>query len=453
MLQRSEQVARLVAHIWIGSQTVRVKIALAHVYADDNKGDLGIIQAILSGLRRRASLNGKEVEFTAISMFSQSEIDRPEPHRFLRLMVERIAPAPVTQRYEEPRSIGRSLVKVATIPCAVAAMILRGLAWRMIKVPGVLGKIAPIFHSDMLICKGGSLLYCKGSIRELFFLTRMLMPLYTASLVGKPTFIFGQSIGPFATKTSQWIFREFSGRNTHFYVRDEKSRGYLVNIGIPSERITLVPDPAFMIGQGASYEKLPQPCSILAITALNVSREPTLQATYEAKMARVIQGFLTDHPGWKARFIPQVIGPDRWQDDRLVQARIASQLSAELGSRIDLDERDLSPDELCAQYAQADLLIASRLHSSIFASVAETPAVVLEYQQAKAEGAFTWLGRYDDVLPWTAPEQDIRSRLDLKVKLLTSERAYLKIRIAELSGLLNEAIDDLFDRAAEYPKT
>ncbi|WP_342644150.1 polysaccharide pyruvyl transferase family protein [Rhodoligotrophos ferricapiens] len=369
-------------------------------------------------------------------MFGGGDIELPNTHRLLRTIVPEVVPAPVTQRYQEPRGVIRSLTKAISVPVQILSMLSRIALWRA-RIPSMLCRsLAAIRSADALVCKGGSLLYCDQSVRGHFFLFRMLCPIAAAILLKRPSFIFGQSIGPFRTPLSRSLMRAIGKRMSCIYVRDELSLEHLRELGIPAGKLRLIPDPAFLLTRYASREARDPSRPMLGVTALNVTRDQEAQSQYERKIATVISTFLDRHPGWSIRFLPQVIGPDPWQDDRIVQRRIASLVPEKYRESISIEEEDYTPLELCTRYSAVDLLLASRLHSSIFASVVSTPAVVLEYQQAKAKGAFTWLGRPDDVMPWQTDAKVISQALDYKVAHLESERAQLDATVEKLANAL-----------------
>lgn len=424
------------------------KIALAHVYADDNKGDLGIIQSTVLGIRDILSSNGIAPEIQAISMFRESDVLAPKTHRLLRNIVDSIQSAPINQKYEESRGTLRSLTKLFQLAfqaCRTLLSVKQLQAGRRVLVDK---NVLSIFNSDVLICKGGSLLHCDGSIRAHLFLFRMLAPLWVSSSLQIPTFIFGQSIGPFSTRASKGLMRHVGNSCTKIYVRDQTSLNYLKDIGILDSKIGLIPDPAFLLRSYIPENKYPisKPSKVIGITCLNVTREITAQHGYEEMIVKVLSSFLSTNNGWSVIFFPQVIGPDPWQDDRAVSRRIADKLGCMTVSDIEVDERDLTPIELCNLYSTVDILFGSRLHSTIFASVVNTPAVVIEYQQAKAKGALEWLHRPKWVFHYSAPWEDVLAALDGLATNLHEEKDLIHERGISLSQMVRDGLVELLEQ-------
>jgi polysaccharide pyruvyl transferase WcaK-like protein len=81
--------------------------------------------------------------------------------------------------------------------------------------------------------------------------------------------------------------------------------------------------------------------------------------------------------------------------------RATNELAVRLDDRrVTLVSNDFSPQELMVLYSSAKFIVASRLHSAIFALVAGTPAVAFSIDGKKTEGVFDSLGLSDWVLPY-----------------------------------------------------
>ena len=223
------------------------------------------------------------------------------------------------------------------------------------------------------------------------------------------------------------------------YVRETFSQDLLEELGVIPGRVTVVPDIAFIL---KSYIKPKVPVrkkKILCVTARNLSSDVRVQAAFESKMASILEGFLKNRPNWIVQFVPQVIGPGKNQDDRVVQKAIKKCMDPGYYRRLVFVDDDLSVEELCALYKEADLLLGTRLHSTIFAATQGTPAVVLEYQQKKALGTFKQLGVEDYVLDWQAPEKKIQEQLAASVKGMVGRTKKLDAATADVVKELEAA--------------
>jgi polysaccharide pyruvyl transferase WcaK-like protein len=93
---------------------------------------------------------------------------------------------------------------------------------------------------DGLISGGGSLVHDATGA--------MTIPYYTgimklAQLLGKPTFAYAQGIGPVNRSWMAPLIRGVMRRSAYVSVRDAESAALLARIGVPADRIELVPDP------------------------------------------------------------------------------------------------------------------------------------------------------------------------------------------------------------------
>lgn len=421
-----------------------LKIALAHVYADDNKGDLGIIQSTVLGIKEVLASNGVAAKITAISMFREKDTRIDRTHRLLRTIVDSISSAPLTQKYEESRGVARSILKLTEL---IVQLITSLLSIYLLKVSGkycVNKGVLSIYDSDVLICKGGSLLHCDGSARAHLFLMRMLVPLWVSTSFKIPSFIFGQSIGPFSTSLSKYLMRRIGNLCTKIYVRDQTSFDYLIDIGLSEKAIGIVPDPAFHLREFVR-EMDHERDKVIGVTCLNVTRDEIAQQEYEEMVVKVLLSFSKKNQGWGIRFFPQVIGPDSWQDDRIVSLRLAEKIKKVSNIVVEVDNRDFTPLELCQEYSKIGVLFGSRLHSTIFASVVNTPAVVIEYQQAKAKGALNWLNRPEWVFHYSSSWECVEEALNRLVNELPAEKNKIEERGRYLSRLVRQEIAGMFD--------
>ncbi|WP_415841350.1 polysaccharide pyruvyl transferase family protein, partial [Paenibacillus alkaliterrae] len=95
-------------------------------------------------------------------------------------------------------------------------------------------------RSDGLISGGGSLLQDATSAKTIPYYTGVMK---LAQLLGKPTFAYSQGIGPVNRRWMDPLIRGVMKRSAYVSVRDAESAALLARIGVPSDRIEVVPDP------------------------------------------------------------------------------------------------------------------------------------------------------------------------------------------------------------------
>ncbi|WP_206109257.1 polysaccharide pyruvyl transferase family protein, partial [Paenibacillus sp. HB172176] len=93
---------------------------------------------------------------------------------------------------------------------------------------------------DGLISGGGSLLQDATSAKTIPYYTGIMR---LAQLLGKPTFVYAQGIGPVNRRWMERLIRPVMRRSAYVSVRDAASAELLGRMGVPHDRIEIVPDP------------------------------------------------------------------------------------------------------------------------------------------------------------------------------------------------------------------
>ena len=101
-----------------------------------------------------------------------------------------------------------------------------------------------IRKSDLVISGGGSLLQDVTSVRSIYYYMSIL---FLAKMLGKPTMLYAQGIGPicgsFARKAMRWLGNKID----LITVRDEGSLEELDNLGVKKTPIRVTADPVLGI--------------------------------------------------------------------------------------------------------------------------------------------------------------------------------------------------------------
>jgi colanic acid/amylovoran biosynthesis protein len=130
----------------------------------------------------------------------------------------------------------------------------------------------------------------------------------------------------------------------------------------------------------------------LGITVINWAAQYRIfqnQEIYEQACAHAAEMFIAA-TGGKVYFFPQVFGPTRSQDDRLISARIARQLHAD-PEHVVLITQPIPPAILKSIYGRMTVFLGTRMHSNIFAISAGTPVLAIGYLH-KTAGIMQMLG-------------------------------------------------------------
>ena len=138
-----------------------------------------------------------------------------------------------------------------------------------------------------------------------------------AQLLGKPTFIYAQGIGPVNRRWMDRLIRGVMRRSAYVSVRDEGSAELLGQIGLPLDRIDVVPDPVMALPLPAA-----QPLGRAARRA-----RPGAAAMPAAAPGRA------DAPGGAERLPLVGVSLRHWRKDGADLARVAAALGALARSR------------------------------------------------------------------------------------------------------------------------
>ncbi len=255
-------------------------------------------------------------------------------------------------------------------------------------------------EADLVVSCPGNFLYSSGLIGIPFLLA--IWTITYAWLAGKPVYMMPQTIGPLRRRWEYAVLRWLLPKLRVVLLRDQNSLALCTAAGIHHPRCYLTPDIAFLFagaapaaGQMLIAEQGMDPHTqrpLLGVTVINwgaQNRRFTQQMAYEQAVARVIQFFITEYNGACLLF-PQVHGPTPAEDDRIPARRVCAQL-AQLGARVQVVEREVTPAQLKAAYGQMDLFIGTRLHSNIFALTEIVPVLAIAYQY-KTQGIMQMLG-------------------------------------------------------------
>jgi colanic acid/amylovoran biosynthesis protein len=223
---------------------------------------------------------------------------------------------------------------------------------------------------------------------------------YLAILFKKPLYVMPQSLGPFKRSWERWLMKWLYSSARLVFLRDGVSYKLAQELGLPLDRLIHVPDPAF-IAETASK----QVCvSLPNIPAIDTSRD-YIGVTVIRKLLKTLKGeeiekyhigladalmYMIRKYDTKIVFFPQVTGPTEIEDDRIAAKQVRDRME-DLGDQVYIMEESLSASALRAFYKQIDVMIASRLHSGIFALSVGTPTLFIGYL-TKTRGILEDLG-------------------------------------------------------------
>ena len=238
--------------------------------------------------------------------------------------------------------------------------------------------VAAYRQADLVVSKGGSF-FREPEYRRNWLpigILGHLHQLLVARKLGKKVVLSAQSFGPINNPVTRLIIsREFK-KLALITARDGDSARFLIDrLGL--RVASVVGDSAFLLPVTASAIKLSS--TKYRRVGLTV-RSWSNQAEF-LQYQQAIIGLIGQYANqFEFVFMPQVIGPRSYEDDRRVATEIFTQLPPAIQARVTIVKDNLAPEELVGLYGQMDFFIATRLHSAIFALLAGRPLVAIGYE-------------------------------------------------------------------------
>ena len=261
---------------------------------------------------------------------------------------------------------------------SLAVRLLRSAPWlaRLLLSREQRAHLDRIAAADAVVATGGTYFV------EHYNFTAKADELLAAQALGKPTFLFTQSMGPFTRPKSQGTMRRIVAGSRGVFLRDERSRGHLTAIGADAAKLSVHADAAFALASPES-PRVANAAPRIAISVRSWSHfkkgsgedagERYRQAVAEA--ARTLA-----RSGAEVTFLSTCQGvPEYWTDDSRFAARLAEELlPGEPNVRVDRAFR--SPADLADELRRYDVAIATRMHFAILALAVATPVVAIAYE-------------------------------------------------------------------------
>ncbi|MFN0097413.1 MAG: polysaccharide pyruvyl transferase family protein [Gemmatimonadaceae bacterium] len=253
--------------------------------------------------------------------------------------------------------------------------------------------------ADVVVATGGTYFV------EHYDFTAKADELLAAHALGKPTFLFTQSMGPFKRPKSRLTMERIVAGSGGVFVRDEKSKRHLDEIGAPMDHVHVHADAAFAL----ATPDLPRvPSRGRPRVAISVRRWSHFRAgsgedvgeRYRRAVADAARTLVRD--GAEVTFLSTCQGVrEYWTDDSKFAAQlVADLLPGEAHVRVDTAFR--SPTALAEELRGYDVAIATRMHFAILALCVATPVVAIAYEFKSRElltamGHAAWAFDIEDV--------------------------------------------------------
>lgn len=284
-----------------------------------------------------------------------------------------------------------------------------------------------------------------------------LLEIQLASILGKPVVLVSQSIGPFRRSWARHLARFILKNVDYVLPRETWSERYVVEqLGIPKQRVRLVPDLAFdapRVEKSIALEFLARfnvdtSKPLVGMTVLKWSypgcgNPAEMHKRYTAAMARFCD-YVIDKYGADIIFIPQYVrGPEMGKDDMDVAVEVRDQIRNQ--THVHLLPREFAPDAVKGIIGCMSVFVGTRMHSNIFALSQFIPTMAISYLP-KTTYIMEALGLSDYVIDIT--EVDITKLMGLFDRLWAN-RSSLTTQLQRVIPGVQQRISDMLDMLLE----
>lgn len=366
-----------------------MKITLIHCYSDFNKGDLGIILSTIKQLEKLSpgcSIDG-------VSTYDLGDPQFTNDHKILRNHLDNIYPCIFGILYFKfngkiYQNAALKMLKFFTKMLRLGPLLLlpkNAFFLKLLLTETEFKTFECLLSSDLIVSKGGSFLCNEDNMRSKLAFFRLVYINMLLRKYKKKYVILGQSLGPvYGAKSIRLLNKVLAGSEqvflrerlcleTYSYIDKTKCSDIIVN------------DIAFTLDTSTVVEN-----NLLKSSRLKIGLTVKFvgdNTVYNNMLLETIIFFIKKYD---ALFI---IYPHVTVDDDIVKAKeLYFLLEDKYKGNVLVFNNNYTPLELRYMYSQMDLLIGTRLHSTIFSMSAGVPCINIEYHGTKSLGIYQELG-------------------------------------------------------------
>ncbi len=247
------------------------------------------------------------------------------------------------------------------------------------------------YQADMVLSCGGGNFYAHHSASPALFWNLVTVALAVA--LGKPVVMLPQSFGPIRGRVQLTLARLVFNRVRLILCREPISQQFLEQTLHLQTPILLLPDLAFGLDHDSeSSRNNVGPPQKIGVTVLDRGKQNTQFQQQEQYEDALVTTLLHLHKtyGAEVHLFVQCYGPSPDQDDRRITQRLYEQIHQTCNA-VFLHDKFHDAYTLKKAYAEMDFVIATRMHTGIFALSNGTPAILISYQP-KALGMVAMFG-------------------------------------------------------------
>lgn len=254
------------------------------------------------------------------------------------------------------------------------------------------------YESDLVVSCGGGNFYAHHSASPSLFWA--LITVAFAIGLGKKAIMLPQSIGPIEGGIQRRMARAVISRTRLIMVREPISLDFVQNtLKIKKTKSMVLPDLAFGLSEAPvspdGETSNSQEALSVGFTIINRAEQNDQfdrQSVYEDAITSTAIKLAYEYKAHIYLFV-QCLGPSPDQDDRRITERIYRRIR-EHTERVSISASFDDARDIRSALKQMDIVVATRMHTAIFALINETPLVLIGYQP-KSRGLMNSLGLSD----------------------------------------------------------
>jgi len=296
----------------------------------------------------------------------------------------------------------------------IGLLLLLALAMRIPKIffrvflpPRFVNTLSVLSNADLIIWNGRNF---RGNsfFKEPYNIWTLVYNPLVCIALKKPIACVKASMWPLRNPISRQLLR-FVFRRCFFISVREKNSELLIKqlLGGKGPPITLLPDPSFFVLKDLtrpylSIERVHNDTLQVGLTVFDHPRlKVKVRAQYIKAMQHIVSYVISELKG-RVVVIPQAT---YFMEDT---SRITEEILAAVDrSKVNVIHKEPSIEDLVRVYAELDFLIATRMHSAIFALAVGTPVLAIAYDPGSKWDILGMLGAQDIVINIDQVNEDV----------------------------------------------
>lgn len=232
--------------------------------------------------------------------------------------------------------------------------------------------------ADLIFSTGGTYLIENYDLKSCIYDYRLSLAAGDSKLG-----FFTQTLGPFKTPENKRDFSYIFANSNYIFLRDEKSKRNIIELGVDGGEVFLAADAAFVLAKEVFDNAVRRKGSGVKV-AISIRTMRLFHEDYAEKYFRCIAN-VVEH--LVLRYQAQIIflstcqGIDEYVSDAdMVKSAMVYINNPVVNQSLVVDNNFRQPDEIVDAYSEFDLVIATRMHAAILSICAGTPTIGIAYE-------------------------------------------------------------------------